>query len=133
MAAQRLVIPAFFLALGLGGCSDRALDTGLMGSLTGEPSPVSDNPSPIRGLSGENTSYPNLASVPPRPTGLTTEEQRQTKMDGLAKDRSKAKKTQADALARPSPATLPANKLPKPAAVPAKPTLTPGKPAAETP
>lgn len=127
MRPQGLVIPAFFLALGLGACSDRALDTGLIGSLTGEPSPVSDNPSPVRGLSGENTAYPNLASVPPRPTDLSTESQRQTKMDRLAKDRSAARKTQADALSRPAPATLPPAKLPKPAAVPPKPNLTPGK------
>lgn len=97
-------------ALLLSACSDRTLDTGVIGSITGAPSPISDNPSPIRGLSGENKEYPNLGSVPPRPTDLRTEAERQKDLNRLAQDRDSAKK-----------------RLPTPAAVPAKPTITPGK------
>ena len=99
-----------WVALSLTACSERVLDTGVIGSITGEPSPVSDNPSPIRGLSGENKEYPNLATVPPRPTDIRTEAQRQQDLDRLAKDREAAKK-----------------RLPTPAAVPPKPNATPGK------
>jgi len=100
-----------WVALSLAACSERVLDTGVVGSITGEPSPVSDNPSPIRGLSGENKEYPNLATVPPRPTDLRTQAERQQDLDRLAKDRDEAKK-----------------RLPTPAAVPPKPDITPGKP-----
>ena len=98
------------VALSLTACSDRVLDTGVIGSITGAPSPLSDNPSPIRGLSGENKAYPNLASVPPRPTDLRTQAQRQKDLDRLAQDRDSAKQ-----------------RLPTPAAVPPKPDIVPGQ------
>lgn len=98
-------------ALALAACSERALDTGVIGSVLGQPSPVSDNPSPIRGLSNEKEAYPNLGSVPPRPTDLRTEAQRQEDLDRLARDRDAAKK-----------------RLPTPADVPPPPVITPGKP-----
>ncbi|WP_233474489.1 hypothetical protein [Azospirillum agricola] len=110
------------MVLGVAACSERALDTGLLGSVTGEPSPVSDNPSPIRAMTGERTDYPNLGTVPPRPTDLTTEAQRQTEMDRLAKDReaSRQRKAATEAIPMPEP-------LPTPMSVPPKPNLQPGR------
>ncbi|WP_448203495.1 hypothetical protein [Azospirillum sp. sgz302134] len=87
------------------------LDTGLLGAVTGEDKPVKDDTTLIRGLSGENKEYPNLGTVPPRPTDIRTEAQRQQELDKLAKDRDEAKKM-----------------LPTPAEVPPKPEITPGKP-----
>ncbi|KAA0579075.1 hypothetical protein FZ983_17290 [Azospirillum sp. B21] len=113
------VMPMVF---GLSACSDRALDTGLLGAVTGQPSPVSDNTSPIRGMSGERTEYPNLGTVPPRPTDLTTEAQRQEAMDRLAQDRAASRRTkeQTEAIQVPEP-------LPTPMAVPPRPDLRPGR------
>ncbi|WP_185910028.1 hypothetical protein [Azospirillum doebereinerae] len=106
------------MIFGLPACSERSLDTGLLGSVTGEPSPISDNPSPVRAMSGERTGYPNLGSVPPRPTGLTTEAQRQTQMDKLAGDRAESRRRKAATEAIP---------MPEPLAVPPPPNLQPGK------
>ncbi|WP_247892390.1 hypothetical protein [Azospirillum sp. Sh1] len=110
------------MVFGLSACSDRALDTGLLGAVTGEPSPVSDNSSPIRGMTGERTDYPNLGTVPPRPTDLSTEAQRQQAMDRLAEDRAASRRTreQTEAIQMPEP-------LPTPMAVPPKPDLRPGR------
>lgn len=113
------VMPMIF---GLSACSDRALDTGLLGAVTGQPSPVSDNTSPIRGMTGERTEYPNLGTVPPRPTDLSTEAQRQEAMDRLAQDRAASRRTkeQTEAIQVPEP-------LPTPMAVPPRPDLRPGR------
>ncbi|WP_245986270.1 hypothetical protein [Azospirillum thermophilum] len=119
---HRLASAAVFLPLALCACSDRALDTGLLGSVTGEPSPVSDNPSPIRAMSGTNPDYPTLGTVPPRPTDISTEAQRQTQMDRLARDRSVGQKYHSEALSQPVPETLPT-----PIPVPPVPNLTPGR------
>ncbi len=110
-----VAVPAI---LGLPACSERALDTGLLGSVTGEPSPVGDRSPQIRAMTGERTDYPNLASVPPRPTGLSTEAQRQTQMDKLAEDRSRSRKRKAATEAIPMPTPLP---------VPPPPNLKAGK------
>lgn len=110
------------MVFGAAGCSDRALDTGVFGSVLGDPSPVSDNPSPIRPMTGARTDYPNLGSVPPRPTGLSTEAQRQIQMDKLAEDRNASRKRKAATDAIPMPPPLPA-----PLPVPPKPNLQPGR------
>lgn len=113
------VMPMVF---GLAACSDRALDTGLLGAVTGQPSPVSDNTSPIRGMTGERTEYPNLGTVPPRPTDLSTEAERRQAMDRLAQDRAASRRTkeQTEAIPVPEP-------LPTPMAVPPRPDLRPGR------
>lgn len=116
------LIVAIPMVFGLSACSDRMLDTGPLGAITGEPSPVSDNSSPIRSMTGERSEYPNLGTVPPRPTDLTTEAQRQQAMDRLAEDRAASRRTRAqtEAIQVPDP-------LPTPMAVPPKPDLRPGK------
>ena len=121
VAAGRAVgalIVAMPMVFGLSACSDRALDTGLLGAVTGAPSPVSDNSSPIRNMTGERTDYPNLGTVPPRPTDLTTEAQRQQAMDRLAEDRAASRRTreQTEAI-----------QMPEPLPIPPKPNLQPGK------
>ncbi|CAO3409361.1 hypothetical protein [Azospirillum largimobile] len=116
------LIVATPLVFGLSACSERTLDTGLLGAVTGQPSPVSDNTSPIRGMTGERTEYPNLGTVPPRPTDLTTEAERQQAMDRLAQDRAASRRTkeQTEAIPMPEP-------LPTPMAVPPRPDLRPGR------
>ncbi len=104
MAAAALV------AMTLSACSDRVLDTGLMGAVLGNDPPVKDDTTLIRGLKGENKEYPNLGTVPPRPTDVRTEAQRQEELDRLAQDRDTAKKM-----------------LPTPTDVPPPPNLVPGK------
>ncbi|MBP2291200.1 hypothetical protein [Azospirillum rugosum] len=111
---------AALVALALPACSDRVLDTGLFGAVTGADAPVKDDTTLIRGLKGENREYPNLGTVPPRPTDLRTEAQRQEELDKLAEDRASAKKM------LPNPA------LPTPADVPPAPDITPGKPSAKS-
>ncbi len=94
------------MALALSACSDRMLDTGLFGSITGQPSPVSDNPSPVRGLSGANTEYPNLGGVPPRPTDIRSEAERQSDLDRLVRDREEARKRLPTPAAVPPPSAV---------------------------
>ncbi|WP_247894392.1 hypothetical protein [Azospirillum sp. B510] len=126
MAAAGRVVGALIVAapmvFGLAGCGDRMLDTGPLGAVLGDPSPVSDNSSPVRGMSGTNDEYPNLGTVPPRPTDLTTEAERQRSMDRLAEDRAASRRTRAQTEAIPMPAPLPT-----PMAVPPKPDLRPGR------
>ncbi|WP_372399681.1 hypothetical protein ABMY26_29180 [Azospirillum sp. HJ39] len=124
-AGRRAFIAAIVavpLVFGLSACSERMLDTGLFGAVTGAEQPVSDNKSPIRNMTGERTGYPNLGTVPPRPTDLTTEAQRQQAMDGLARDRAASRRTkeQTEAIPMPEP-------LPTPMAVPPRPNLQPGR------
>ncbi|WP_431855277.1 hypothetical protein [Azospirillum sp.] len=76
--------------LALGGCGDRVLDTGLVGSVFGG-GPPPDAPTPIRGMSGENKTFPNLATVPPRPTDVPSLEQRQKDMTALEQERAQAR------------------------------------------
>lgn len=99
----------------LAGCSERTLDTGLVGAVTGDNPPPSA-PSPIRTMSGEKAEYPNLATVPARPTDLSTEKQRDAQMKSLEKDR-------AGSLARKKAL----EDQYKPLAAPPKPKITPGK------
>ena len=100
----------------LGGCSNRVLDNGLVGSVFGG-GPPPDAPTPIRGMTGESTGYPNLATVPPRPTDVPTPEQRAKDLKALEQERAQARST-----AR----TL--EEKYKPLPVPPKPAVTPGKP-----
>lgn len=113
-----LVCVATPMILGLSACAEPRLDNGLWGALMGDDGATSDKASPIRAMKEDRTEYPTLGSVPPRPTGLTTEAQRQTKMDRLANDRAASRKRKADTEAIPMPAPL---------EVPTKPTITPGK------
>ena len=99
----------------LAGCSERTLDTGLVGAVTGDNPPPSA-PSPIRTMSGEKAEYPNLATVPPRPTDLSTEKQRAAQMKSLEQDRTRSlarKKALEDQY--------------KPLEAPPKPKITPGR------
>ncbi|KAA0678680.1 hypothetical protein [Azospirillum brasilense] len=102
------------VVLGLSACSDRVLDTGLLGAVTGRDVPSQE--SPVRGMSGEAREYPNLGTVPPRPTDLRTEAQRQEDLDRLAQDREAAR-----------------NMLPTPMDAPPPPNITPGQPSAGKP
>lgn len=125
MAAKRalgaviVIVPMVF---GLSACSEKVLDKGLLGSVTGDPSPVSDNPSPIREMSGERKDYPNLGTVPARPAHLTTEADRRKEMDRLAEDRAASRRTRQETESIQVPAPLPT-----PMAVPPPPNLTPGR------
>ncbi len=106
------------MVFGLSACGETASFGGVFGSVFGGAPTVSDNPSPIRALSEERTEYPNLGSVPPRPTGLSTEAQRQVQMDKLSQDRAASRKRKEATDAIPMPDPLP---------VPDKPNLQPGK------
>lgn len=99
----------------LSGCSNRVLDAGLIDSVTGS-GPPPDAPTPVRGLSGEKTTYPNLATVPGRPTDVPSVAQREKDVTALEQERAQARAT-AKALE---------DKY-KPVAVPPKPKVTPGK------
>jgi len=101
--------------LALAGCSDRTLDTGVIGSVFGG-GPPPDAPSPVRGMSGEKTTYPNLATVPGRPTDVPPVAQREKDITALEQERAQARST-AKALE---------DKY-KPVPVPPKPKVTPGK------
>lgn len=88
----RAVVAAGGLAvlLALAGCGDRMLDTGLAGAVFGG-GPPPDAPTPIRGMTGNNTNYPNLATVPPRPTDITTQQQVDKDLSALEKERAQAR------------------------------------------
>jgi hypothetical protein len=107
--APRLWVAAA-LALSLPGCASSPLldmvgggadlpaegaDQGLIRRATGE------------GLDGEGLTYPNLASVPPRPGSVRTPADRQALMDRLARDRAEAEASarELDAVAPVPPAS----------------------------
>jgi hypothetical protein len=98
----------------LGGCSDRVLDHGLLGSLSDAPG---DGPSPIRRMGESGAGFPNLASVPPRPKDFSTSAERRKDLDSLTRDRSRAQDLQKAA-----------GIVPAPLDVPPPPKLTPGAP-----
>lgn len=81
---------------GLAGCTDRMLDTGPMNYLIGG-GPPPDTPTLIRPMTGENRTYGNLATVPPRPTDIPTLQQREADMKALETSRSTNREA-ADAL-----------------------------------
>jgi hypothetical protein len=109
-------ITGLFLATTLlGGCSNRMIDHGPMSIFSSQPMP-GDSPSPVRSLSNGPAAYPNLASVPPRPTDFSTPEQRLQDLESLSGDRAAAHDLQRAA------------GIPTPAEVPPAPELIPGKP-----
>ena len=97
--------------LALAGCSDRTLDTGVVGAVFGG-GPPPDAPSPVRGMSGEKTTYPNLATVPPRPTDVPTPEQRQKDLTALEQERAQAHRAAKELEEKYKPVPVP----PKPKA-----------------
>lgn len=101
--------------LALSGCGNRVLDAGVIGSVTGD-GPPPDAPTPVRGLSGEKTTYPNLATVPARPTDVPSVAQREKDVTALEQERAQARAT-AKALE---------DKY-KPTTIPPAPKVTPGK------
>ncbi|MCW2246477.1 hypothetical protein M2352_002068 [Azospirillum fermentarium] len=87
-----------------------------------------DPPSPIQAMTGKETAYPNLATVPPRPTNLTTQAQRDAQMKALEDHRAR-NRLAADALeekAQTLPPPLPPQTLPEPMAVPPPPRIREG-------
>lgn len=109
------VVAAALLVLALAGCGDRVYDTGLVGAFTGG-GPAPDAPSPVRGLTGEKETYPNLATVPPRPRDVPTTAQRAGDVTALEQERNRSRaaaKALEDAY--------------KPLAVPPKPRVSAGR------
>ncbi|MGQ9370175.1 hypothetical protein [Azospirillum sp. ST 5-10] len=117
-AVVSAVVSAAALSAGLlaAGCSDRTLDTGLVGGLTGARRDLPETP--VRPMTGEEKAYPNLATVPERPTDIPTVAERQRDLRSLESDRAAAKAA-AEALEREL----------GPVTVPPRPDLTPGRPA----
>lgn len=85
----RAVVGVALLAVpgGLAGCNDRMLDTGPMNYVFGG-GPPPDTPTLIRPMTGENRTYGNLATVPPRPTDIPSLQQREADMRALETSRS---------------------------------------------
>lgn len=106
-----LVAGGLAALLVLAGCSDRALDSGVVGSVFGG-GPPPDAPSPVRGMSGEKTTYPNLGTVPARPTDVPTAEQRQKDLTALEQERARARRTARELEEKYKPVPVP----PKPKA-----------------
>lgn len=83
-----------------------------------------------------NTAYPNLSTVPPRPTPSTTAEQREALKQGLVADRANARYTEpAPGAASPSPsgARTPAPVPPRSQPQPQPPASPPAQPQAALP
>ena len=99
-------------AVGLAGCADSpALD--LLGGGAGLP-PEGTEEGLIRRATDENKTWPNLASVPPRPTVFSKPAERQALLDRLKMERSEDVAAGADldarapvAPARQAPPSLP--------------------------
>ncbi len=109
----------------LGGCSDRMLDTGPYGYLLGD-GPPPDEPGLIRPMTGEKRDYPNLATVPPRPTDIRPLTERQADIESLrqVRDRNRG----AAQAVREDP-RLPVQPMAvQPMAVPPPAVITPGQP-----
>lgn len=109
----------------LAGCSDRMLDTGAFGYVTGD-GPPPDAPTTIRPMTGEKQTYPNLATVPPRPTDVPTLQQREQDIEMLQRTRNanqdRARTVRED------------DRLPvQPVPVPPPADITPGKSSRPTP
>lgn len=129
-SAGRRAAAAFVIAgtLGLAGCSSvpDALNpvewyrgtSETVGGWFGGDEPAAAEPG--RGTAGDpgtspGSGYPNLASVPPRPTPSTTAAEREALRQGLVADRTNARYTD-----QPAPAQAPqARQTPPPAAAPA--------------
>lgn len=110
----------------LGGCSPQIQDVGFANYVLGERR--TDAPSPIKSMTGAETTYPTLGTVPPRPKNLTTQAQRDAQMKALEDHRAR-NRLAADALeekAQTLPPPLPAQALPQPMAVPPPPRIKEG-------
>lgn len=116
--APMMTVVALALAAPLAGCGDRVLDAGPVNYMFGG-GPPADAPSPVRGLGDEVRPYPNLATVPPRPTNLPTQAQIDADMERLSQARGR-NRAAGDALQ-----AIPG--APTPLAVPPPPNLTPGR------
>lgn len=104
----------------LGGCSDRMLDTGAYGYVLGD-GPPPDEPSLIRPMTGEKREYPNLATVPPRPTDIRPLTERQADIESLRRVRDRNRGVAQTVREDP--------RLPvQPMAVPPPAVITPGQP-----
>lgn len=113
------------VALAAAGCSDRMLDTGAFRYVTGD-APPPPAPGPVRSMTGEDTMWPNLATVPPRPTDIPSLEQRRADLERLRQ--SRADNRDAARSVREDP-RLPVQPVPvEPVPVPPPANLTPGKP-----
>jgi len=103
---------ALVATMGLGGCADSpVLD--LFGGGAGLP-PEGAEQGVIRRATDENKTWPNLASVPPRPTAFSKPAERQALMDRLKIERGEDVAAGADldarapvAPARQAPPSLP--------------------------
>lgn len=109
-------------ALLLAGCSDRLLDTGASlayfadsSSSAATASPTTavtapPQPSPIRRIadndSSQDTSWPNLSSVPQRPIDIPSLRKRTRTLDDLARERALNQDSAAALRAIPSPPDL---------------------------
>lgn len=89
--AVRLLAIAGVLVVSVTACSDRALDTGVISSFMGARSVADTTTTPVRRIGDGDRPYPNLASVPPRPTDLRTDADRQADREALKRDRDSAK------------------------------------------
>lgn len=116
--APTITVVALALAAPLAGCGDRMLDSGPINYVFGG-GPPEDAPSPVRGLSNEARPYPNLASVPPRPTNLPTQAQIDADVKRLTQARGE-NRAAGDALQAVPGA-------PTPLEAPPPPNLTPGR------
>ncbi|WP_448189674.1 hypothetical protein [Azospirillum sp. sgz301742] len=101
--------------LALSGCSNRVTDAGVINSVFGG-GPPPDAPTPIRGLSGEKATYPNLATVPGRPTDVPTVAQREKDVTTLEQERAQSRATAKELEEKYKPMTIPP-----------PPKVTPGK------
>jgi hypothetical protein len=113
-------LAAALAVLALPGCSDRMLDTGTFGYVLGG-GPPPDEPSLIRPMTGENKEYPNLSTVPPRPTDIRPLAERQADVERLQRIREQNRGTARTVREDP--------RLPvQPMAVPPPAVVTPGQP-----
>src|SRR5690349_11146430 len=104
---------ALLALLGLAGCADSAaLD--MLGGGAGLP-PEGAEQGLIRRATDEDKNWPNLATVPPRPSAFTKPAERQALMDRLKVDRAEDVTAREELDARapvPSTAVAPARQAP---------------------
>lgn len=136
MLIRSRALAALPLLVLLGGCADVRLpsivfadgpaparDAAAVGS---DPQAVLTGQRPVRRADPTVAGYPNLASVPARPTEFSTPGDRQALLDRLQADRDSGDATAADLRARPVGNT--AAPAPGAAAVPSVPAAPPPVP-----
>ncbi|MDR3515421.1 MAG: hypothetical protein P4M00_06375 [Azospirillaceae bacterium] len=92
-AEQWCRIAALFWVALTAACSDLPGKTELLGA---DPSAEPPPGVPIRRITEERLTWPNLASVPPRPTNVSTVQTRQGEMTSLASERTQADQMSAE-------------------------------------